>query len=190
MQGLNWFGVDDAACTVFMPMYSAMTEVPPSLVLGGKAKIMNFTMDSMFWIFNLVSQMAYDRWDIIYPEILNKSTEFQDDFDAAVKTLDNDLIALIKDGKTTEAIKTATNYSVGVGNIVYDAWLNFWKFLTPRHVDGCLKTYVQGQQNPTINYPGYGQAWYERIVKETGDKYIVYTDSEAVSSKSSIKKFW
>jgi len=178
-KALDWFGVDDAACTVFMPMYSAMTQVPDSLVLGGKAKIMNFTFDSAFWIFNLVSQMAYDRWDLIHPEITNKSTAFQDKFDKAVAELDKNLIPLVSQGQLPLAIELATNYSLGVGKEVFESWKDFWEYLVPRYVDGLQKTYVPDQKNPDIANPGYGEAWYRRIVKETGDKYIVYPDSQS-----------
>jgi len=169
---LNWFGVDDAACTVFMPMYGAMNKVPNSLVLGGKAKIMTFSEDSAFWIFNLISQMAYDRWDLIYPEILNKSTKFQDDFDESVDQIDEDIKELCSVGNLTEAINEATSYSVGVADNVFAKWKEFWLYLVARYLDGCRKTFIPGQQNPRVEFPGYGQGWYERIVKETGDKYL------------------
>jgi len=193
-KGLNWFGVDDAACTVFMPMYTVMTKVPDSLVLGGKAKIMNFSMDSAFWVFNLVSQMAYDRWDIIYPEILNKSTPFQDTFDKDVPALDKQIISLVSKGEVSKAIEAATNYSVSVGDEVYQKWREFWEYLVPRHVDGLTKTYVPDQKNPDIDSPGYGDAWYQRIVKETGDKYLVLPDPQSntrsVQNKVPYHKIW
>jgi len=173
-KALNWFGVDDAACTVFMPMYGAITKVPDSLVLGGKAKIMNFSEDSAFWIFNLVSQMAYDRWDQLYPEILNKSTEFQNQFDASFPTTDKDLEALMKENKTDEAIQKATDYSVSIADNVFAEWKKFWLYMVARHIDGLTKTYIPGEQNPDIDWPGYGEEWYRRIVKETGDKYLCY----------------
>jgi len=181
-QGLNWFGVDDSACTVFMPMYSAMRSVPKSLVLGGKAKIMNFTMDSAFWIFNLVSQLAYDRWDIIYPEILNKSTQFQDQFDRTHVSMDKELSVLVSESRVLEAIEHATTYSVGVADDVFSKWKDFWAYLFARHLDGTTKNRIAGEKNPQVLFHGYGQAWYERIVKETGDKYYAFDKKSTEST--------
>jgi len=188
-KGLNWFGVDDSACTVFMPMYSAMTVVPDSLVIGGKAKIMNFTMDSAFWIFNLVAQMAYDRWDNIHPEIVNKSTEFQNSFDQSYAALDKELVSLVTQGKLEEALQKATDYSVGVADDVFAKWKDFWAYLVARHLDGTTKTYIPGEKNPRIDFPGYGQAWYDRIAKETGDKYIVYGSKANAPAASSFPAY-
>jgi len=192
-KALNWFGVDDASCTVFMPMYGAITKVPDSLVLGGKAKIMNFSIDSAFWIFNLVSQMAYDRWDQLYPEILNMSTQFQDAFDISFNKTDKEILDLVNAGKVDEAIVHATNYSVAIADDVFDKWREFWRYLVARHIDGLTKTYVPGEQNPDVDWPGYGEEWYRRIVNETGDKYLVY-DSSANNHKCKvvhpINKIW
>jgi len=189
-QSLNWFGVDDAACTVFMPMYSAMTKVPDSLVLGGKAKIMNFSIDSAFWVFNLVAHIAYDRWDNVYPEILNKSNEFEDQFDKSFAETDKKLVKLVSQGQLPQAIEYATNYSVNIGDTVFSEWRKFWEYLVARHLDGTTKTSVPDQPKPDVDFPGYGQAWYDRIVKETGDKYLVYPDSQNVATGHQDSGVW
>ena len=187
-RALNWFGVDDAACTVFMPMYGAITAVPQSLVIGGKAAIMKFSLDSSFWVFNLVAQMAYDRWDNIYPEVLAKATELQDEFDATARDTDAKLVELAQSGKLADAIAFATNYSVAVGDKTHSTWLAFWKYLVARHVDGLTKTYIPDEQNPKVESPGYGQAWYDRIAKETGDKYLIPPSSLAAGAKPGVRK--
>jgi len=192
-KALNWFGVDDAACTVYMPMYGAITKVPDSLVLGGTAKIMTFSIDSAFWIFNLVSQMAYDRWDQIHPEILEKSTQFQDEFDKTFVKTDEELTKLINAGQLDEAVTYATNYSVSIADDVFAKWKAFWLYLVSRHVDGLTKIYVEGEQNPNITSPGYGEEWYKRIVAETGDKYLAYGDDVSNSKckvRIPVNKIW
>jgi len=190
-KALNWFGVDDAANTVFMPFYGAINQVPDSLVLGGKAKIMNFSEDSAFWIFNLVSQMAYDRWDQIHPEILEKATAFQEQFDDSFVKTDKSIQDLVSAGKTDEAITLATNYSVSIADDVFKEWKEFWLMLVARHIDGLTKYPVPGEQNPNITWPGYGQAWYDRIVKETGDKYLMYFSAPPkVACKRPLHKIW
>ena len=46
----------------------------------GNGRIMDFTFHSSFWIFNLVANWAYTRYNIIYPEIRAKIDEIEDKF--------------------------------------------------------------------------------------------------------------
>jgi len=170
--GLNWFGVDDAACTVFAPMFGGMTRIPKNFA-EGVGDIMTVNLDSAFWIFNLVSNFAYSRWRHIYPDILALATKFETDYVAEVAKVDADVKVLWASGKTAAAIEYATNYSVATGDQLFRTWFQFWLHLTARYLDGDTKTPVPGEQNPKVEYPGYGAAWYDRIAKETGDKYRV-----------------
>jgi hypothetical protein len=40
-------------------------------------------------------------------------------------------------------------------------------------MDGNIKTINPGDKFPKVKQPGYGEDWYRRIVKETGDRYKV-----------------
>ncbi len=72
--GILWFGVDDAASNVFVPMYSSITKVPEAFARGN-GSMMEFTFDAGFWVFNLVSNFAYTRYNIIHPEIRAEQTK-------------------------------------------------------------------------------------------------------------------
>jgi hypothetical protein len=50
-------------------------------------------------------------------------------------------------------------------------WLNFFREIFPRWMDGVERTPEPGHRNPRENDVGYPQAWYNRIVADTGDKY-------------------
>lgn len=74
LSALLWFGVDDSATTVHFPIYGSATRVPSSF--GGQGPqdgvvppMMQFDMNSAFYAFNLVSNWAYFRWNMIYPEV-------------------------------------------------------------------------------------------------------------------------
>jgi len=184
----NWFGVDDAACTVFAPMYGSNTEVLLALADKDNGDIMHVTLSSSFWVFNLVANLAYTRWNLIYPEVKSMADKLQDAYlanstaaEEKAKTMEHD-----------EAVAYLTQFSKEAGQAIHDAWLDFWEFLVPRFLDGDLKTYVPGAQNPEVEYPGYGPnvdgPWYKRIVEDTGDRYLIpeepHTSSEAHSSSS------
>ena len=48
--GILWFGLDDTYSTVYAPRYCGITEVPETFA-EGNGKMMEFTMNSAFWIF-------------------------------------------------------------------------------------------------------------------------------------------
>jgi len=88
-------------------------------------------------------------------------------------------------GNKDEAIAYLTNYSVTAAQDIHDTWLDLFEYLIPRYLDGNVKTYVPGKQNPSISQPGYGDAWYKRIVDETGDRYLIPEQSKSSASPAS-----
>ena len=104
-----------------------------------------------------------------------------------LKKTDEELLALYKANKTEEMISRATNITVERGKSTYDQWLQFWEYLVPRYVDGNTKTPVPGEKNPQVDWPGYGDAWYKRIVQDTGDHYLVPDTSRLVSANPRLR---
>ena len=64
--GILWFGVDDAANTVYFPMYSCATRIPHAYAVGN-GSMMEFTTKAAFWVFNQVSNLAIH---VMMPSIL------------------------------------------------------------------------------------------------------------------------
>src|SRR6056297_207175 len=62
--GILWFGVDDAASTVYVPMYCGMTMVPETFAVGN-GDLLTYSDDAAFWAFNFVSNFAYLRYNIM-----------------------------------------------------------------------------------------------------------------------------
>ncbi|HPX76799.1 MAG TPA: C69 family dipeptidase, partial [Bacteroidales bacterium] len=60
---INWFSVDDAGFTVYVPMYSTITKIPRPYAVGN-GDLMDFTLESAFWVFNMVSNFAYTRYEL------------------------------------------------------------------------------------------------------------------------------
>ena len=181
----NWFGVDDAACTVFAPMFGSNTAVPRALAEAGNGAIMDFQLDSSFWVFNLVANLAYTRWNTIYPEVRDMAAKLQAQYSRESAAEEAAAQRLWDAGRTDEAVSYLTNYSSATAQSLHDAWVDFWEYLVPRYLDGNVKTYVPGEQNPDVDWPGYGDAWYARIAKETGNKYLVPDEHNPSASASS-----
>lgn len=54
-------------------------------------------------------------------------------------------------------------------------WLAFFTQLFVKYMDGNVKTPPtdKAQLLPTVEQPGYSLAWRDRIVAETGDRFLV-----------------
>ncbi len=172
--GIFWFGVDDAASTVFTPMYSSITKVPHAFEVGN-GDMMDFTFESGFWVFNMVSNFAYTRYSYIHPEIRAEQTSLEDTFLQQVKEIDKKALALYDNDKN-EAIALLTDYSTKTGDETVKHWLNFYTYLFTKYMDGNIKEKVDVPEGykyhvPKLNQPGYGTEWYKRIVDETGDHF-------------------
>ena len=74
------------------------------------------------------------------------------------------------------AVEYITDYSLGAGNKTVSEWKDFYAFLFTKYMDGNIKErreVPEGYEyvNPSLSQPGYSKKeWYERIVKDTGDK--------------------
>ncbi len=67
--GIFWFGVDDASTTVFNPMYCGITEVPECFKVGN-GDMLTYSPTSAFWLFNLVANICYSRYDLMSNDAL------------------------------------------------------------------------------------------------------------------------
>ncbi|MBI4647296.1 MAG: C69 family dipeptidase [Bacteroidia bacterium] len=174
--GIFWFGVDDAASSVYVPIYCGITEVPKAYAQGN-GSMMDFTIDAAFWVFNMVSNFAYTRFNVIWPEIRNKQLELENRFLQETKEIDSKASELYKTNKD-EAVKLLTYYSVMEGDKTRDEWFTLYTYLFTKYMDGNIKTRNEPKENykyvtPEFKQPGYGEEWYRRIAKETGDKFKV-----------------
>lgn len=173
--GIHWFGVDDTYSTVYTPMYCGMTEVPWPFAVGN-GSMMEFSDESAFWIFNQVSNFAYTRYNVIIQDVRKLQHELEKEFIMEVPAID-EAAAKLYESDPDQARSFLTNYSVAQGNRTFAAWKKLYAFLFTRYMDGNIKEAAPVPEhylyhNPKLEQPGYGEAWYERIVKETGDKFL------------------
>lgn len=173
--GVFWFGVDDAASCVYMPMYCSMTETPEKMAKG-YGSLMEFKDDAAFWVFNQVSNFAYTRYNIIHPEIEKVQQEMEEGFIEQVTVMD-ELATVLYEKSPEMAAAFLTDYSTDLGNETVLQWRDFYHYLFTKYMDGNVKEPNPGKQNPKLEQPGYGEDWYKRIVDDTGDQFKVIGDS-------------
>ena len=74
------------------------------------------------------------------------------------------------------ALKYITDYSVMAGDKTTEIWKQFYGFLFAKYLDGNKKEKVEVPEgykyvNPKVEYVGYPEEWYRRIIESTGDKF-------------------
>ncbi|NOY36938.1 MAG: dipeptidase [Chlorobi bacterium] len=173
--GIFWFGVDDTYSTVYTPMYCGITDIPWPFA-EGNGSMMEFSDESAFWIFNQVSNFAYTRYNVIMKDIQKLQSGLETSFINEVPAIDKAASSLYE--KDPNLARTfLTNYSVSQGNRTFEAWKKLYAFLFTKYMDGNIKEPAPVPEgyiyhNPKLSQPGYGEEWYRKIVKETGDKFL------------------
>eukprot|EP01129_Flabellula_baltica_P005094 TRINITY_DN1815_c0_g2_i2.p1 TRINITY_DN1815_c0_g2~~TRINITY_DN1815_c0_g2_i2.p1 ORF type:complete len:289 (+),score=46.28 TRINITY_DN1815_c0_g2_i2:298-1164(+) len=181
--GILWFGVDDSAMSVRVPMYTSMTSIPSKWALG-YGDLMTFKPDSAFWAFNLVSNWAYSRYSIIYPDVLDRIISYQNQYFNEVRLVDQMALSYWNQGNYDEAVKVLTEYSIKQANDLVDQWVLFFQELFVKYMDGYTK-YPSSKPTPNVETPGYDAVWRQRIVEDTGDHYLI-PDSKMSPPKSKL----
>ena len=174
--GIIWFGVDDTYFTVYTPMYCGITKVPESFA-EGNGDLMTFSDNAAFWVFNEVSNYAYQKSSMVMGDIQKKQKELEDGYQAETKNVDKSAIDMFSNNQAG-AIQLLTNYSVNAGNFAVAQWKDLYKYLFTKFLDGNVKEKVAvpagaKMANPTLSQPGYGDDWYRKIIEDSGDKFKV-----------------
>ena len=169
--GILWFGVDDAASSVYFPMYSASTEVPFAFAVGN-GSMMEFTNKAAFWVFNQVTNFAYTRYNLIHPEIRAKQVALEQQYVNFVQMIDAGAKEMLAQDKES-AIKFITDFSCRTGNHLVDTWRDFYGYLFCKFMDGNVKTAIPGEKNPKVEQPALPEWYLRMIIEQTGKKLEV-----------------
>lgn len=174
--GIIWFGVDDTYSTVFSPMYTCMTRVPESYA-AGNGSMMEFNDNAAFWVFNQVSNLAYTRYSDMIVDIQKKQAELENNYIAMVPAIDKVALEMYRTDPA-KAIQFLTDFSVSQGNNTVREWKKLYGYLFTRYMDGNIKEAVPvpagyKYTEPKVKQPGYGDDFYRKLVKVTGDKFKV-----------------
>jgi dipeptidase len=182
--GILWWGLDDAATTVYAPLFCGMEAVPPS-VREGYGSLLEFEEDAGFWVFNQVANLAYTRYSYIYPEIEREQQELEGKFIASNEAI-SEAAAKLYATNSRLGIEFVTDYSVDQMENTISAWKLLYQYLFAKFVDGNIKKtdgrrFVdngEGRDIPVMpDQPGYSEAWYRKVQENRGDHFRV-VDSE------------
>lgn len=195
MAVILWFGADDSSTSPRAPVYASAVKVSAAFYGKGTqqgvlSSVLDFDLTKAFWVQNMVSNLAYGRWNEIYPivvkecELLAKRLESQlEETDEKIRNmLDNNIskeltgsIRGIEDDGLTQAVGMMSDFSTKFGDEVHSHWLKFYGQLFVQFRDGY--SIVPDDKDKSCgcrtDSPGFNDAWRERIVTETGDRFRI-----------------
>ncbi len=164
--GVYWVGMDDTFSTVYAPMYCGIRQVPASYAKGA-GTFNQFSWDSAFWVFNFVANYAYSRYADMIWDVQAVQRELEGKFFAVQPELESAALDLYK--RSPELARDRlTAYCSEEGEAVVRRWRKLGEFLIWKYLDGNVR---DSQGN--VTHPPYPKEWYQRIIKETGDKFRV-----------------
>ena len=176
--GVFWFGTDDTNTSVYMPLYCGMTEVPAELAQGD---VNTFDINSNFWVNNIVANEAYHRYDMMIPDIRKVQNKLEKGFFEQVKANDPKLKAMVEAGDM-DAYRNAVN-ALGAQDAkeATDRYRDLAIYLFVKFMDGNRKktdadgNFIKSQYGIPVypEFPGYDKKYYENIVKESGDHFLI-----------------
>lgn len=180
-----WFGVDDATCNVYLPMYANITRVPKSLD-EETANMLKFSWKSAFWVNNWVANMVYYRYCDLMPVVQKHQVEFENMLDEQVAYIDKEAMRLLNSDRA-KAIAFLTNNSCELAEKALVSWRELGEYLMVKFVDGVVKGEENGhfkQMNGTtipgeVVRPGYSPEYIENdLVKPDPDRFRSLTKEE------------
>lgn len=174
--GILWFGTDDTNTSVYMPFYCGMTEIPNELKPGD---INTFDMNSNFWMTNWVANQAYNRYDLMIPDIRKVQNALEDNFRDSRQAKDKELAAIVTSGNMTAYTDAVNKEGAEIAKKATDDYRNLAQYLLVKYMDGNMKktddkgNFIKSEYGLPVypSFPGYDKKYYENIVKESGDHF-------------------
>ena len=169
--GIFWFGVDDAASTVYVPMYSTITEVPECFK-EGNGDMYNYSPTSAWWTYNIVANWAYTKYSAMMPDIKKVQAAWEDKFNSQVAAID----AQVANLDAAQAAEFLTKYSCAQAQESTAAWKDLGIYLFVKYLDGQERKEKDGQflRNPYGEPEGPNRKPYPTEFLENVHEHIAH----------------
>ncbi len=167
--GIFWFGVDDAATNLYVPMYCTINRVPECYSIDN-GSLLEYSPTSAFWTYNWVANFAYSKYSAMLPDIKKVQLQWEEYFNLLVPAMDRAVLEL----SPADAQIQLTNFSCEQAEASTAAWRKLGEYLLVKYLDGQEKAEKDGRflQNefhipPTVLRPGYPEEYLRKIAPET-----------------------
>lgn len=172
--GILWFGVDDAASNVYVPMYCGINSVP-ECYNQNNGSLLEYSPTSAFWIFNGVANFAYGKYSFMMQDIKKVQSHWENDFNILVPAVDKTAAGM----NEADARAYLTDFSNSQAENSTAAWKKLGEYLLVKYMDGNIKKEKDGKflQNdhhipPGIIRAGYPTEFLKKIAAENPGQRI------------------
>ena len=169
--GVIWFGNDDANMVAYTPVYCDNTVQPECYNTPG-ADAVTFSDKNAFWVCNWVSNMVYPRYSQIFPELQTLRDSLEASYFAQQADFEKKAMNLYATDKQA-ALRMLNDYSVEKAQQMLAQWKNLAIRIIVKYNDMGVKQEKNGKIIQKTMRPGYPESFARKLVKETGDWYVV-----------------
>lgn len=166
--GILWFGMDDAASTVYVPIFGSTNKVPWCFH-EKNGSLLDYSPTSAFWTFNFVANYAYGKYMPMMEDIKKKQRELESAFEKELPGIEAQAAAMSE----IQARNFLTDYSVNASENTHSIWKKLGEYLLVKYLDGNIKREENGQflrdeyGNPkSIIRAGYPEEIQREMAKE------------------------
>lgn len=178
--GVLWFANDDSKTSAYTPVYCCVDTIPACYTKTSGDDV-SFSFKSAFWMCNWVANMVYPRFSLLYPDLEKRRTALEKSFFNQQQEVEAKALQLYgQDSK--KAVAYLTDYSTAMAERMMEEWMQLAQFLIVKYNDNVVKPETDGVFLRTkdglgakVQSVGYPKATYERIIKETDDRFLVPT---------------
>lgn len=139
-EGIFWFAVDDAATSVYVPLFCSINAIP-ACYQKGNGDLYTYSPTSAWWAFNFVANWAYTKYDRMKPEIEEEQRKWEDKFFSQLIGIDKKVAEMTPEQKVT----FLTNYSCSQATQLVSAWKELDTYLRVKYIDGQERKMKDGQ---------------------------------------------
>lgn len=166
--GIFWFGVDDAATNVYVPMYCRINHIPECFA-EGNGDLYTYSPTSAWWTFNIVANWAYTKYSHMKPDVVKVQQMLEEKFNAQIEGVDAQAAAMSDE----EARRFLTNYSCAQADNTMIEWQNLGIYLLIKYLDGQERKEENGhfKRNPygeptSPNRPAFPESYLRTFKNE------------------------
>lgn len=119
--GVAWIAMDNAATSIYVPVYGSVTDVPEPYKTPGRPN--GYTMKSAWWAFNRLGTLTAQRWGDMRHDVDSVWNPLQKEMFDTQAAFESQAVNLLKGGKKEQAVKLLTDYTHTWGTrVVERAW--------------------------------------------------------------------
>jgi dipeptidase len=141
--------------------------------------MLTYSPTSAFWLFNLVANMCYSRYDMMSADAIKLQKELETSFIEGTASVDDAALKLYLQSEK-QARDYLTSYSLKAAGTTFEKWKKLSEYLLVKYIDGNIKNESNGRFSTTPTgypmmpkQPGYPDSWKKSVINDTGNKLLV-----------------